>query len=545
MKKWIGLCVLIMPFWGCKRGSDLDLGARFILESAAFTLNPLGEANLDYPGIPGVMNLDDDNQDGVADWEESSLSDVENDLTELVLYSTGDPLEIQLSGGEVRLWSEGELVLEGEGTWSPTPSEVIVIEVEFGDMLASTQMTVTDLDSEEQVQTYLTASPMMLSHHNLVTETVWVMGVYEYGYSNGAMVAALGEVLGDRLIEVNPAPYDYDVWVQDEFEMATFTSPESRLDIAIDSIRDGQSGGGLDDLPEDYVNGPNQIVRTWGSGTASTFDSFGNLEVTPAMEINGVDYPVGRIYYGGKGAYAPVKALTDQLDSQQIQAPIAIDTSWLCVGHIDEFTTFVPDPTAPRGFRFVYADTTSAWEILDAADPDQRLPRYAPKNPYQGHNIKTVGEMVNYRGLRAYNQDIQSNYLDPILDQFVQELALTEDEIVRLPTLFKEELYNSGVCGAVALIPGAINMLVVNNEDGSSHAFMADPFFREDITSQAGDPFIAAYDSVLPDSIQTHYVDDFSVYHLNLGEVHCGTNSRRTPTGEWWETAAGIMTEGE
>ena len=29
---------------------------------------------------------------------------------------------------------------------------------------------------------------------------------------------------------------------------------------------------------------------------------------------------------------------------------------------------------------------------------------------------------------------------------------------------------------------------------------------------------------------------DFRSYHLNLGEVHCGTNTRRTPPAQnWWD----------
>jgi len=34
----------------------------------------------------------------------------------------------------------------------------------------------------------------------------------------------------------------------------------------------------------------------------------------------------------------------------------------------------------------------------------------------------------------------------------------------------------------------------------------------------------------------TKYVDDFTSYHERLGEVHCGTNSRRQPPAPpWWE----------
>ncbi len=38
-------------------------------------------------------------------------------------------------------------------------------------------------------------------------------------------------------------------------------------------------------------------------------------------------------------------------------------------------------------------------------------------------------------------------------------------------------------------------------------------------------------------------VDDFDVYHLGLGEVHCGSNSKREPSGDWWSSAIHLIEE--
>jgi len=541
MIRMTGWALLSLTTLGCQRASDVS--ASFTLEGEQESLNPLDAANLAYPGLAGVVNFDDDDGDGVEDWDALSLSAEENDTTVLALVSDSVAFEVRLDGEEVRIWSGGELVIEDSGTWTPDPAERVSFEVEFGALLATATLEVTNLDSEETVTTALTAAPMIMSHHNLVTETVWVMTLSEIGYSNYTMVKKMSEVLGDRLVKVSPVDFDWDVWVEDEFEMTTMTRPGGRMDLAIDSIRDGLTGGGLDDLPEELIAGRDNTVRTWGSGYASTYDSFGNLEVSPPMTIDGVSYPFGRIYYGKKGNAAPVQALTDVLAAQQVQKPFYVDSSWLCVGHVDEFTSFVPDPSAPRGFRFLFADTRSGWDILDAADEDLSLPRYAPVNPYRGHNIRDVGEMVNKVGLRSYNEDIQTQHLDSILTVFKEELGLTDDEIILFPSVFHEEVDDWGTCGAVALVPGAINMLVVNEPDGSAHSFMADPFFRSNIHDASNDPFLEAYEALLPEAIETHYVDDFDVYHLNLGEVHCGTNSRRAPTENWWEQAAHLMME--
>jgi protein-arginine deiminase len=36
-------------------------------------------------------------------------------------------------------------------------------------------------------------------------------------------------------------------------------------------------------------------------------------------------------------------------------------------------------------------------------------------------------------------------------------------------------------------------------------------------------------------------MDDWDVYHLALGEVHCGTNVTRTPTADWWERGLHLL----
>ncbi|WP_420829547.1 protein-arginine deiminase family protein [Nannocystis pusilla] len=37
--------------------------------------------------------------------------------------------------------------------------------------------------------------------------------------------------------------------------------------------------------------------------------------------------------------------------------------------------------------------------------------------------------------------------------------------------------------------------------------------------------------------VDLEFVDDFFTYHVNYGEIHCGTNSKRAPPIDrwWWE----------
>jgi hypothetical protein len=65
--------------------------------------------------------------------------------------------------------------------------------------------------------------------------------------------------------------------------------------------------------------------------------------------------------------------------------------------------------------------------------------------------------------------------------------------------------------------------------DGSVHVIMADPFWREDSADIATDPFVAEIERLLPDSLTTHWADNWYTLHAMMGEVHCGSNIRRQP----------------
>ncbi|MEC9390734.1 MAG: protein-arginine deiminase family protein, partial [Myxococcota bacterium] len=109
-----------------------------------------------------------------------------------------------------------------------------------------------------------------------------------------------------------------------------------------------------------------------------------------------------------------------------------------------------------------------------------------------------------------------------------------------MPSLFEEV---SGCGGLVAaLIPGMAN-LIIADVDGAPTAFIPDPFIRSDLNDQASDPVIAAVRAIFPESLGTVFVDDWSVYHMGLGEVHCGTNVERETNNEWWTDAGHLINQ--
>jgi protein-arginine deiminase len=303
-----------------------------------------------------------------------------------------------------------------------------------------------------------------------------------------------------------------------------------RTDVVIDSIRNR----GLDTFPERELEGPDVTVMTWGSGAATSQDSFGNVEVTPPFEADGVSWPFGRIYYGEAGAYTPHRNLTDFLEDQLVQDPIPMDTSFLCVGHVDEFMTFVPDATAPKGFRLYMSDVDLFYAALDAMSPSVSLPLYR-----SGHGFSTVGAIQSDAALRALNADLQTDYIDVAEDLLRAEMGLTDDDIVRFPAVFETVAFCGGA--TAALVPGTLNLVVGNVSGGPTGLYMPDPHFRANDADFGSDLLVPYFESLLPASHTLHWIDDWDVYHLALGEVHCGTNTVRTPTGSWWTDAMHLI----
>ncbi|MCB9763365.1 MAG: hypothetical protein H6739_26600 [Alphaproteobacteria bacterium] len=547
----LGVAVLA-ALAGCTGKGDAPELTLHIAQGAVTAASPdLGAA----PGLVGVPNLDDDDGDGVADWETPGLSG-DNDLSVLEVDLGPWPARLTLSGDTEHLMvlQDGKVILGGvEG---PTEArlnrgevddDAVVthtLQVMYGDFLARGTLTVTEIADEgedaDTVSLALTGAPLILNHHLQPAEHVWAISTPQY---NRDFINVYQDTLGDAFTPISGVQYDYDPWLQDEFEFATLSAPDAFMGFIIDSIRNGQGrpGDGLDDVAEDLWVEPDMAIGSWGQGRANSFDYFGNLEVSPPVTVDGVVYPFGRVYYGAEGRYAPKQEMRDMLDAQVVQAPFFYTTAWLTVGHVDEFQSTVPFPSSERGWKWVVNDTNAAWDLLEQMDPDTPLTRYAlPSSNYQGHDIDTVGEMLEDQALRALNDDLQRDYLDPAIETFKAELGLTDDDIIRMPGLFEE----TGFGGVAALIPGMANLIVADVGDGNTYLFMADPFLRTNASDQSADPMITYVRALFPDT-EVVFLDDWALYHMNLGEVHCGSNVRRTQTEDWWTAAAHLLEDSE
>ncbi|MCO4769407.1 MAG: hypothetical protein KDA24_05205 [Deltaproteobacteria bacterium] len=505
----------------------------------------------DFPGIVGVPNIDDDNENGDPDWRDFSTRD-DNDLATFFIPAEvanavrpARPLRVRMTSGEsqVRVWQAGRLVLgENDGDDSPLEFDVervnedVRFDVEFRDFLSEATFEIvflkSNLDIIDAISFRALAAPLVMNQHLQPAEEVMAVSVRYSDFNNDALIEGYQDALGDDFLTVDGFDYGGDVWLQDEIEFGSVSANGARIDVVIDSIRDR----GLDPVAEELFEGPEFLVRTWGDGNANSQDSFGNLEATPPVTVDGVHYPFGKVYWGTSGGSNVVRELRDMFGDQVVQAPFELDSSWLCVGHVDEFMSWIPDPGAPKGWRLVYTDIPGAWEVLDAMDPATPLPLYA-----QGHGHDTVGDIVNDAGLRALNEDLWDDYLEPNLDILREEANLDDEDILWLPGLFE----TAGGCGGTtaALIPGMANLIVANLEGEPTKIFLADPFTRTDLDDQSTDPMIARVRELFPADYELHFLDDFWVYHMGLGEVHCGSNVIRTPVSDWGRSIRPLVDE--
>lgn len=489
-----------------------------------------------WPGIAGLPDVDDDDMDGVMDADDD-LVEGNNDSTPFRIVTHGRPVRVTVRGDTASVILDfGGPMLAGSRVEADLPvSDEILGVAWFLDWNTRAELTVTDLTLGDEVTVDLVAAPLLLSHHlQPHVERAIVMEISERvggDWNNADMLDDYAAVLGDRLTRISASTYDFDVWVQDEFEFASLIAPDQEMDVVFDTLRDR----GLRKFAQDALVVPDVARVVVGFGAASSQDYGGNIEISPPVVVAGTHYPYGRIYWGSVRGFAVNSDVQDFFAAQRVQAPFLLDTSWLCVGHIDEVQTIIPDPAAPKGFKLWISDTDAGWALLDAMDPGTPLPKYAGNTAYA-----TIGDITESAALRDLNRQAQTDHLDPMLTTLMAELGLDESDVVRIPALF--ERVDGCAGGLGALMPGTTNLNVVDDEDGAPVLLIADPFLRADVRDPESDPLIVAVRAVLPDGVEAVFVDDFAVYHLGIGEVHCGTQTEReAPPADWWATARHLL----
>lgn len=254
-------------------------------------------------------------------------------------------------------------------------------------------------------------------------------------------------------------------------------------------------------------------------------------EVSPPVTVKGVNYPFGRLLFGGtRPEIIPkprrkLKVFRDFFFAQKIQAPFEIFSDWLSVGHIDEFMNFVPAPN-PKRFKLALASPDKCYDLLKGLRSEghsQALLRQSKQIDDKPADI-SVADVLENENLARQNQRFQE-HISWNREVLKQELDLGEEDIIDLPVLFE----NDGDGRAKSFFPNMVNMLVLKQ-----HLAIPKPFGPQ-VDAQC--QFEAYVKGVLePWSLVCHFIDDWDTYFRDGGEIHCGTNTSRQPfTQKWWE----------
>ncbi|XP_073324619.1 protein-arginine deiminase type-2 [Pagrus major] len=320
-----------------------------------------------------------------------------------------------------------------------------------------------------------------------------------------------------------------DRWMQDELEFGYIDAPHQRFPVVLDSPRDGK----LEDFPYNELLGPDfgYVTRVAERKDVSSLDSFGNLEVSPPVTVNGKNYPLGRILIGVAFPTATkgrnmTKVVQDFLWAQKVQEPVALFSDWLYVGHIDEFMSFVPAPDR-KGFRLLLASPDAGYKLFKSLQRDG----HGQAKLFEGVEDEepiTVDEILDDEDLRAHNSYVQ-HCVDWNRDVLKRELGLDDKDIIDLPILFKlvtgsdETEYR-----AVAYYPDMVNMIVLGKNLGIPKPYGPKVNGRCALETE----MLSLLEGL---GLSCTFIDDFASYHKLLGEVHCGSNVRREPFDyKWW-----------
>ncbi|XP_066121261.1 protein-arginine deiminase type-4 [Saccopteryx bilineata] len=370
-------------------------------------------------------------------------------------------------------------------------------------------------------------APWIMTPNTQPAKEVYVCRIFE----NEDFVNSLTTLTRKAKCKLTICPMEenmQDRWMQDEIEIGYIQAPHKTLPVVFDSPRNRN----LKEFPLKCLLGPDfgYVTRSLPPEVVTSLDSFGNLEVSPPVTVGKKKYPLGRILIGDS-SYPSDKslemhqALQDFLAAQRVQAPVKLYSDWLSVGHVDEFLSFVP-VVHKKGFRLLLASPRSCYQLfqeqLKAGHGEALL-----FDGIKGKKQQKIKDILSNKKLKEHNSYVES-CIDWNREVLKRELGLTERDIVDIPQLFKLQPDSPGVFKAEALFPNMVNMLVLGKHLGIPKPFGPVIHGRCCLEEKVR--------SLLePLGLHCTFIDDFYCYHLQHGEIHCGTNVRRQPFSfKWW-----------
>jgi protein-arginine deiminase len=386
----------------------------------------------------------------------------------------------------------------------------------------------------------LRVAPLLTSHHLSPAEITYVTQL------NTASSQATRTDLGAAATAAGvPAPKGVlvqDQWTQDFFETGFMSMPgpggmQHAMRVNIRSANESNPNSATNPLRSagkivftvlrgKDVAGVQQFDAA-RRGKFDTLNSFGNFETIPPYTNGAESFPLGRILRGNIATYYPDKTFLQMMESQKVQQPLYIDTSWLLVGHVDETLSFIK-ASSPRGWVMLVNDPALAKKMLEqqSAAGNGSVPMFVGKNWSQ-----TQAAQVTIDQVLADTEVMQASaeavtQIEGQVAVIKTATGLTDAEVIRIPYLHMP--YSQG---SIAYQPGMVNGLYM----APGHFVAPDPH-GPDIAGK--DIFKTIMEErVAPFGVTVHWAEDWDLYHRNMGEVHCGTNAtRKVPDAKWWES---------
>ncbi len=185
--------------------------------------------------------------------------------------------------------------------------------------------------------------------------------------------------------------------------------------------------------------------------------------------------PFGKIIVGDSEKGLMGDILRIFLTSQKIQPILPIDTSWLKVGHVDEFLSFIPDKSesnTDEKFKALYADPDLMIFMLEQIKSNGDKHRY--NHFFLGkYNIEKQYAEIGVENLLKegikYNQELQQGKLIPIKERLQQGLCLENKDFISIPIFF---LQPTNIKNATE----AVSVNVVNLQFVNGHVLVPRPF---------------------------------------------------------------------
>ncbi len=425
---------------------------------------------------------------------------------------------------------EGRDILRDSAVWDGTVDVTLNVDAGTGPAGPLT-------DGTDKVR--LRLAPLLFRHHLDPARTVYVAKLPASAPGGTAFRADLAAATSAAGIStpVVDHPTD-DRWTQDYFETAylAMPGPGGRPHVIHVNIRSANNTVDRPLRPAGRLvyalRGKDAgAVAQWEQGHSDNMDtlnSFGNLEtIPPHTAPDGKRYPMGRVVRGATTRYYPDRTFDRMVAAQAVQAPIAIDTSWLLVAHVDETISFVKS-SSPRGFAVLVADPTMARKMLT----DQRTAGNGTVRMFAGKSLPGVGSASRTITAVLDDPDLmsESNMAVAAIDQQASvlrtQVGLTDADFIPVPFLF-EPVNGLGL----AYQPGTVNGIYLSDRDFGAPVPWGPVIGGVDIFRRQLEQALS------PLGITVRWIENWDLLHVNYGEVHCGSNVTRDVPADarWWE----------